>query len=62
MDVPYGNQVNKAWATQESFKRWAEEWIYGVDDWEGYCQKIGWDRLIRLARAEQRYQKYGEVR
>lgn len=62
MDVPYGNQVNKAWATQEGFQRWAEEWIYGVNDWEGYCQKIGWDRLMRLARAEQRYQKYGEVR
>ncbi|WP_054692645.1 CoA transferase subunit A [Syntrophomonas palmitatica] len=62
MDVPYGNQVNKAWSTHEGFEQWAEEWIYGVNDWEGYCQKLGWDRLMRLARAEQRYQKFGEVR
>lgn len=62
MDVPYGIQVSKDWATHDSFLRWTEEWIYGVNDWEGYCQKFGWDRLMRLARIEQRYQKYGEVR
>ncbi|MGE5391864.1 MAG: CoA transferase subunit A [Deltaproteobacteria bacterium] len=62
MDVPYGNQVGAAWATQDGFERWAEEWIYGVDDWNGYCRKLGWERLMRLACAEQRYQKFGEVR
>ncbi len=62
MDVPFGIQVGNAWATEDGFKRWAEEWIFGVEDWEGYCRKVGWERLLRLAQAEQRYQKFGEVR
>ena len=62
MDVPYGLQLQKVWSTAEGFEKWAEEWIYGVDDWEGYCRKVGWERLSRLAMAERRYQQYGEVR
>lgn len=62
MDVPYGNQVGAAWSTQDGFERWAGEWIYDVKDWTGYCNKLGWERLMRLAQAEQRYQKFGEVK
>ncbi|NPV93332.1 MAG: CoA transferase subunit A [Firmicutes bacterium] len=62
MDVPYGLQLQGVWATEDGFNRWADEWIYGVEDWDGYCRKLGWERLSRLARAEQRYQRFGEVR
>ncbi|MDH7480213.1 MAG: CoA-transferase [Syntrophomonadaceae bacterium] len=62
MDVPYGLQLADAWATEEGFNRWAEEWIYGVEDWSGYCRKLGWERLYKLADAERRYQQFGEVR
>lgn len=62
MDVPYGLQIAQAWATEDGFKRWADEWIFEIQDWEGYCSKVGWDRLTRLAQAEQRFQKFGEVR
>ncbi len=62
MDVPYGLQLAESWATEAGFNRWAEEWIFGVDDWDGYCRKLGWERLYRLAEIERRYQQYGEVR
>ncbi|NPV90345.1 MAG: CoA transferase subunit A [Firmicutes bacterium] len=62
MDVPFGLQLQKVWSTEEGFNRWADEYIYGVDDWEGYCRKIGWERLSKLAMAERRYQQFGEVR
>jgi glutaconate CoA-transferase, subunit A len=35
----------------EAVKAWLEEWVYGVDDWEGYLEKLAaeepgiWDRL-----------------
>lgn len=62
MDVPYGLMLADAWATEEGFNRWAEEWIYGVEDWSGYCRKLGWERLYKLADVERRYQQFGEVR
>lgn len=39
-----------AWSSEEGFRRWANAWIFGVDDWEGYCHKVGWQRLTQLAR------------
>jgi glutaconate CoA-transferase subunit A len=62
IDVPFGLQLQKVWATEEGFLRWADEYIYGVEDWEGYCRKIGYERLNKLAMAEHRYQQFGEVR
>ncbi|MGS0764024.1 CoA transferase subunit A [Syntrophomonas curvata] len=62
MDVPFGLQVADAWSSEEGFRRWADAWIFGVDDWEGYCRKVGWERLTRLARAERRFQAFGEIR
>jgi glutaconate CoA-transferase subunit A len=62
IDVPYGLQLQQVWGTEDGFNRWADEWIYEVEDWNGYCRKIGWERLTRLAQAEQRYQRFGEVR
>ncbi|MGI6488724.1 MAG: CoA transferase subunit A [Syntrophothermaceae bacterium] len=62
MDVPFGLQLAEQWGTEAGFNRWAEEWIFKVDDWDGYCRKIGWERLTRLAEVERRHQQYGEAR
>lgn len=34
--------------TQEGFDKWAEEWIWGVSDYEDYLQKLGISRLLQL--------------
>lgn len=61
-DFPFGMSSFEQWKTEEGFKRWCENYIYGVDDWEGYCQKVGYDRLWKLAHIERKFQVYGEVR
>ncbi|MBC7345309.1 MAG: hypothetical protein H5U03_07830 [Clostridia bacterium] len=62
IDVPYGLQLQEEWATEEGFNRWVEEWVLGTKDWNSYCAKVGWERLNRLALAERKFQRYGEVR
>ena len=37
-------------------------YIYGVDDWDGYCKLVGYDRLFKLRQLENKFQRYGEVR
>ncbi|MGI6488710.1 MAG: hypothetical protein ACOX2B_10460 [Syntrophothermaceae bacterium] len=60
MDVPFGLQLAEQWGTEAGFNRWAEEWIFKVDDWDGYCRKIGVGKVDPLAEAERRYQQYGK--
>ncbi len=35
-------------SSHESVIDWLDEWVYGVDDHEGYLEKIGVDRLLGL--------------
>ena len=48
MDIPFMmDYVNKA-KTDEGFKKWADEWIFGVKNHEGYLNKLGAARLEKL--------------
>ena len=32
--------------------KWIDEWVYGPGDHSGYCDKVGWEKLDRLAKSE----------
>ncbi|OPY91408.1 MAG: 3-oxoadipate CoA-transferase subunit A [Syntrophaceae bacterium PtaU1.Bin231] len=38
--------------TREGFQRWMDEWVYGCDSHMDYCEKMGWEKLDRLAKSE----------
>jgi glutaconate CoA-transferase subunit A len=61
-DFPFGMAAFEQWKTEDGFKRWCDKYIFGVDDWDGYCNKVGYDRLWKLWHAERKFQVYGEVR
>lgn len=54
-DIPFHSEQMAAFKTREGFLRWMDEYCYGVDSWEGYLQKVGYDRLMKLQQAEQRF-------
>ncbi len=56
-DMPFHMDMQKAFKTREGFLKWLDEWVYGVDDWEGYLNKVGYDRLHKLAAIERKFQK-----
>jgi len=56
-DMPFHMDMQKIFKTREGFLEWLHEWIYGVDEWEGYLQKVGYDRLFKLADLERKFQK-----
>ena len=56
-DMPFHMDMQKAFKTREGFLEWADEWIYRVEDWEGYLKKVGYDRLQKLVQIERKFQK-----
>ena len=56
-DMPFHMDMQKAFKTREGFLEWLDEWVYGVEDWEGYLKKVGYDRLHKLVQIERRFQK-----
>ena len=61
-DFPFGMDMFTRWETEEGFKQWCDEYIFSVKDWDGYCRKVGYERLYKLAAMERKFQVYGEVR
>ncbi|NMA69478.1 MAG: acyl CoA--acetate/3-ketoacid CoA transferase subunit alpha [Desulfitobacterium sp.] len=47
-DGPFINNFFNSTRTQEGFDQWAEEWIFGVEDFEEYLSKLGITRLEKL--------------
>ncbi len=56
-DLPFHCDQMKAFRTREGFLEWLDEWCWSVKDWNGYLEKVGYDRLFRLAQIEQRFNK-----
>ena len=54
-DIPFHAEQMKAFKTREGFLQWLEDYCYGVDDWEGYIKKVGYDRLWKLAHIEKKF-------
>ena len=38
--------------SQEHFEEWLKEWVYDVPDFDAYLDKVGRDRLEKLAEME----------
>ena len=38
--------------THENFEKWLEEWVFGVEDFDRYLDKVGRDRLQKLTEME----------
>jgi len=38
--------------TREGALQWIDEWIYGTKDHFEYCDKVGWEKIDRLAKSE----------
>ncbi|MFB0563607.1 MAG: CoA transferase subunit A [Candidatus Lokiarchaeia archaeon] len=39
----------------EDFLKWADEWIYGIENHSEYCEKVGWDRLHKLTQLSRKF-------
>lgn len=38
--------------SRDGFLRWMDEWVYGCADHMAYCEKVGWEKLDRMAKSE----------
>jgi glutaconate CoA-transferase subunit A len=38
--------------SREGALKWVDEWVYGLKDHYAFCDKIGWEKLDRLAKSE----------
>ena len=54
-DLPFHTEQAKAFRTREGFLAWMDTYCYGVDSWDGYLKKVGYDRLFRLQQVEARF-------
>lgn len=61
-DFPFGMKTFEQYKTEKGFRNWCDEYIFNVNDWNGYCNKVGYDRLFKLRQMERKFQVYGEVR
>lgn len=61
-DFPFAVDFHTRAKTEDGFKQWCDEFIFGVDDWDGYCRKVGYERLYKLSRMERTFQVLGEIR
>jgi len=54
-DIPFHAVQMEAFKTREGFLQWLEEWCLEPGSPEGYLNKVGYDRLCKLARIERRF-------
>lgn len=51
-DMLHDLRMVLACQTGDGFSEWLDEWVYGCKDHSEYCDKVGWEKLERLAKAE----------
>jgi glutaconate CoA-transferase subunit A len=54
-DLPFHMEMMDRISSEEGFKAWLEEWAFGCEDHEAYCEKVGIDRLRRLTDVEKQF-------
>lgn len=54
-DMPFHMPQLSRFKTREGFLEWMDEWCYGLQDHEAYCEKVGWKRLSKLAAVERKF-------
>lgn len=48
-DLPFTRDYGEKAESYEGFQDWLDEWVYSVESFEEYCDKVGWKRLERLS-------------
>lgn len=48
VDADFIRTFYQASKSADAYKRWADEWIFGVDGFDGYLEKLGANRLLKL--------------
>lgn len=38
--------------TKDGFLKWMDQWVYGCENHLDYCEKVGWEKLNRMAKSE----------
>ncbi|MDR3349931.1 MAG: hypothetical protein LBO03_10125 [Acidaminococcales bacterium] len=51
-DLPFRRNFMLYNKTQEGFEKWLKEWVLDIKDWNAFLNKIGKDRLEKLAKME----------
>lgn len=54
-DLPFHMEQMNAYKTREGFLAWLEEWCHKAGSWEGYLDKVGRERLDKLAKIEKTF-------
>ena len=54
-DIPFHMRQLNLFKTRDGYLKWLEEWCFGVEDWDGYLRKVGWDRLEKLRKVEKQF-------
>ncbi len=47
-DIPFNIEFNKVSKKEETTQQWIKEWVYDVGDYQGYLNKLGFERLMIL--------------
>lgn len=54
-DIPFHGEQTRAFKTREGFLAWLDTWCFGIKDHDAYLDKVGRERLRKLAEIEQRF-------
>lgn len=54
-DIPFHTVQLAQFRTEEGFKKWLDDWCYGVKDHEEYLEKVGEKRLRKLTSIERKF-------
>ncbi|MDO4314150.1 MAG: CoA transferase [Oscillospiraceae bacterium] len=54
-DLPFHTEQVKAFRTREGFLAWMDDYCDAAGSWEGYLRRVGYERLMKLRQAEQRF-------
>lgn len=54
-DISFHSIQMAAFRKREGFLAWLDEWCFGALNWEGYLDKVGWDRLYKLRQIESKF-------
>lgn len=56
-DIPFHSEQMEAFRSREGFLKWLDEWCFSAGSWDGYLDKVGRDRLLKLEQIEKRFCK-----
>ena len=56
-DVLFCGEYHKTSSTREGFLKWLDTYVFGCEDHNAYCNKVGWSRLQKLTYLERQFNR-----